>query len=330
MYILLFLSLISQSECDLALSKYRAFQNEIHPLDDFEKLDEKIEKTNSLLENPILKEKKHEFIIFYLNKLKKDLEKIKKMPENDKNGFSIAYRNFITYMLFYVKEDSYPEGFVTLQRFETVLLKYFDKFSFVHFFTEHYKLTVTTELNKKIDFTEHINDRYNVFNESDWNGNPELSFYLALQCTNSENNKKYDDLLEYATKLLDVLDENFAEDEIKKIVPQGFLLMALVKTKKYERALTLYNKINKKHFKSIRKDTVKVLLRIHQASFDLFIEKNMKKEALASQELKLEAMRFFRKNDNKELKDEAILMYRMYIDSGDMEKANKIKTDFKL
>lgn len=322
--------LLANQNADSLIEKYRNLQRTIHPLDDFESLEKKIKTTGELLADGLIKKKENIFMEFYLKKVKRDLEIIRDFSPSQKARFSKAYQEFLGFIAYKLKENPYPDGFIVLQQYEANLLQNFETFSFMQLFTENYKLMFTVEFNKSLDFTKAIEKKYKAFEESDWKSNPELSFFLAVLCANAENNSQYEKMIEYAEKYLDILKKNYGPKEIKKIIPQSFLLTGLIKTRNFDSALEIYKKIDKNHFQSINRESSKVFFRIHDSSFELFKHMNMQKDMIESLELKINAMCFFMDKDNEELLLQADLLRRLYYNSNKIELAKKIEAKFSL
>ena len=69
-------------------------------------------------------------------------------------------------------------------------------------------LLALLEFKKQYSFKKYILQRYNAYKNSDWKNNPELSFFLIMICGDCENSENYDEMIQYATKLADIIKIN--------------------------------------------------------------------------------------------------------------------------
>lgn len=325
------LSIIAnQANFKEALNEFRNLQSEINPLNNFPKLNIKIAKVDTLLNSIFFKNNQDHFMAFYLKKIKHDLNILNNMSKQEKEEFSIIYKDYFNYLFFEFKNDQIKSGFSNILKMENSITKTFGEFSYIHLVMENYKLLSLLEFKKQYSFKKYILQRYNAYKNSDWKNNPELSFFLIMLCGDCENSENYDEMIEHATKLADIIKINYTKGDISNLDSQGFLLLAYTKTKDFKNAQKVFNEIDKNLFSSIERDSSKVFYRIHYSSFDLFTNLGMKKEAINSQELKLQAMGFFMKNDDAKIILEAKILCDLYIGENELSKAKKIESRFKL
>lgn len=269
MYIILVAFLFSHSQDAIqqeAIDKYIEIQRGLNPL--YKKWGDNnilndIEKLLDL--NCIGNERE-----YYIKKVKNDLVIIKKMDDINLQLFKNNCEEFLNYALYELVNNDNQKGIEKLHKLEENVWKPFGKYSYVHLWTTRISLGCCVEFLKINDWSNLILCKKEDFENSDWCGNFEISFFLATLCANCENKKDFKNMERYSAKHLSIMNKTIPKNDIYKLGPQGFLIKSLVRQNKIKDALIEFEKIPKKNLYYNERHAAKILLRIYISASDMF------------------------------------------------------------